>query len=475
MKKTVKIITYGGFRKNIEYFCTCGYHVITKVSGEFCCPTCGNEDILFLDRKYKTKVFDNGIYVIDKGLKHFHVAKDKYRIVFHKDNTITIKMASKQEFKYDLRQKEKVIINTIINTNGEKVEEYRADERRINAFFDNKIYISLISTEENKTLFEFAYNRLSRLDWEERTCTMGKSLVRLMKHPYLELLYYGGFNRYEHLRRVVNDSNWYNTNATNLLDFFQVRKQVLVVMRKMDDISKYAMEGLTNLYNSLGGHNFKTVIGILEQETELYNFNIANFSYLFLELYDKYSYKNVEKLTTYVSREVKLQQGIDNPNDGLMYLKDYIRMMKELGYEPEKYPKSLKKVHDIANMNYKINADKILERQFGEQVISDDYKGLAFKSKEYSIIAPSESNDLIKEGESLSHCVASYVKDVAKGLCKILFLRETRNVETPVVTIEIRGNQIKQIRGKGNRIPTNPEKEFVEKWAEKKNLTLQYY
>lgn len=475
MKKTVKIVTYEGFRgrelKSIEYFCTCGYHVATLVKGDFECPKCGNEDILSLDRKYKTKVFDSGIYVVDKGLKHFHVAKDKYRVVFHKDNTITIKMIGKQEFKYDLRHRERVIINT----NDEKVEEYRADERRINAFFDNKNYTSLISTEENKTLFEFAYTRLSIIDWKEYTCTMGKGLVRLFNYPFLELVYYGGFNRREHLRKVMDSQYWYNTNATNLLDFFQVPKQVLAVMRKIDDISKYSMEGLTNMYNVIGGHNFKTVIGILEQETELHDLSISNFSDYFIELYEKYGYKNVEKLTTYASREVKLQQGIDSPSNALMYLRDYIKMMKELGYEPEKYPKSLKKVHDIASMNYKINADKILERQFGEQVVSDDYKGLAFKSKEYSIIAPSESNDLIKEGESLSHCVASYVKDVAKGLCKILFLRETKNVETPVITIEVRGNQIKQVRGKGNRVPTDAEKEFVEKWAEKKNLAIQYY
>ncbi|MCR8994573.1 PcfJ domain-containing protein [Brevibacillus laterosporus] len=472
MKKTVKIVTYEYKRtfSQIEYFCTCGYHVTTKVKGDFKCPTCNNEDIISLDRKYKTKVFDSEIYVIDKGLKHFHVAKDKYRIVFHKDNTISIKMIGKQELKYNLRYKE----SFIINTSDKKVEQYYANDRRIDAYFKGKNYTDLISTEDNRNLFEFAYRKLSRNGWYN-ACGMGKGLVNLLKYPFLELVYFGGFNRLEQLKDVIDYQRWYNTSATNLQDFFEVPKSILGTMKKMDDISHHAIEGLTNLYNEVGGHNFKIVMDILEQETGLSKLNINNFSCYFLELYKNYDYKNVKKLTLYVSREVKLQQGVCNPVDGLRYLNDYIRMMNNLEYKLEKYPKSLRKVHDIASMNFKIKTDEKMKQRFEERVISDDYKRLAFKSKEYSIMIPNNSNDLIKEGESLNHCVASYVKDVADGLCKILFLRETNNLNTPVLTIEVRGNRIIQIEGRSHRVPTNPEKEFVERWAEKNNLFLQFY
>jgi predicted RNA-binding Zn-ribbon protein involved in translation (DUF1610 family) len=456
--------------KVYEYFCTCGYHVKTKFSGSFQCPACGNEKILIFDRKYKTKIIYSKPYTVDIGLKHFHVAKDKYRVVFHNNNTITVKEVGKEELKFDLVSRKISLIR-----NG---EEILVDERKIEQFFCNVSFgeiLELISIRENRNLYVFAYKYLSREHWREWEYKIGKALVRLINKPYLELFYFGGFTSIEQLTNITRNYHYFNIHETKLHKILGVPKSFLPILRKVNTIYPEVFVAMTNLYEAIGGNNFKVLFDVLEHETDLQKLRIIPFCDYFKKLYTEFGYKNIERLAIYVCREVKLQQGIENPNDALMYLKDYVSMMNELGYEAEKYPKSLKKVHDIANMNYKIREDEILAEKFSRQVNEEEYKNLVYKGKEYSIITPKDSCDLVKEGESLSHCVASYVKDVANGLCKILFMRKNNCLDESCVTIEVRGNQIRQVRGRGNRAATANEREFVQEWANEKNLVPMYW
>jgi len=97
---------------------------------------------------------------------------------------------------------------------------------------------------------------------------------------------------------------------------------------------------------------------------------------------------------------------------------------------------------------------------------------ILYKNKEYAIVKPIDPKELIQEGETLGHCVASYVNDVIKGTCKILFLRLLATPEEGLVTVEVRGEddnlRIVQVKGRGNRKPYAKEKEFIQEWAEKK-------
>jgi hypothetical protein len=51
-----------------------------------------------------------------------------------------------------------------------------------------------------------------------------------------------------------------------------------------------------------------------------------------------------------------------------------------------------------------------------------------------------------------------------------VFLRKTKHLDESCVTIEVRGNAIRQVRGSNNRVPTKDEKDFVLHWAEEKKL-----
>jgi hypothetical protein len=67
---------------------------------------------------------------------------------------------------------------------------------------------------------------------------------------------------------------------------------------------------------------------------------------------------------------------------------------------------------------------------------------------------------LAREGQLMSHCVASYAGRVAKDSSEIYSLRDTRN--RPQVTIEVRGDRVVQLKGKRNLIPADRWLAYVE-------------
>lgn len=88
------------------------------------------------------------------------------------------------------------------------------------------------------------------------------------------------------------------------------------------------------------------------------------------------------------------------------------------------------------------------------------------------------SNELIAEGRAMKHCVASYARSCHSGTCSIW----TMDVETDegmekLLTIEINTaeKQIRQVRGKRNRRPTEKEKEIIQRWATQESLELASY
>ena len=101
-------------------------------------------------------------------------------------------------------------------------------------------------------------------------------------------------------------------------------------------------------------------------------------------------------------------------------------------------------MHDITTMNYRAQEDEKKNREFLKIIAKPEYEKLSFTGKEYSVIIPQSVKEVVSEGKSLSHCVASYVDDIIKEKCKILFMRETKNPTESLVTIEIRGDKIRQ-------------------------------
>lgn len=452
-----------------KFHCSCGYKHETLFGGEFECPSCGNDMIVYLEREYKTKIVNTSPFVIDKGLKHFHIAKEKYRLVFHKDGTMSVKYLSNEEIKYSL------ISGIQYFRNDEEIEWFEA-KALVDRFFkdySSKFVLNIISNDLNRGYYSFAYSNITTQSGWKYKKSWSHSLSGLVGKTYLEILYFSGMPD-SLVRDAYINSYSYNKEETKPDKIIGCPKSFFPFIKKMTNINIYGIRGMKKLYDVIGGNNFKNVFTIVTEETEVEKIVISNFCDLMIQLHNVYDYKNIQRLTEYVCRDLKLQQGLDRPVDAMILLKDYIKMMTDLGYKHEKYSKSLKKDHDIAQLNYRIINNSEYTESLAEKVKEKEYRVLEMRGKEFSIIPPTIAEDVVEEGESLSHCVASYVKDIAKGLCKIMFLRRTENLEDSVVTIEIRGNNVRQVRGRSNRVPTEREKEFVKLWAEKKELKVSY-
>lgn len=89
---------------------------------------------------------------------------------------------------------------------------------------------------------------------------------------------------------------------------------------------------------------------------------------------------------------------------------------------------------------------------------------LDFEQNGMRILYPASPDDIIAEGQALHHCVGGYVDRVAREECIILFLRQTSQLEKPFYTIEVRNQEVVQVRGDHNTEATNDVTVFMKQW-----------
>ena len=155
------------------------------------------------------------------------------------------------------------------------------------------------------------------------------------------------------------------------------------------------------------------------------------------------------------------------------YWLDYLKMSK-LVYNKgkyEKYPKYLRSKHDILQIHYNLYKEEFSESLFTQAYKDYDYE-YSNTTDKYAVIQPKNTQQIKDEGRDLSHCVKSYIKDVIDGRTLIYFMRLKSELDTSLITLEIREGVIKQIRGDFNRNPTSEEFNFIKKFAKQKQLTI---
>jgi hypothetical protein len=149
------------------------------------------------------------------------------------------------------------------------------------------------------------------------------------------------------------------------------------------------------------------------------------------------------------------------------YLRDYARMAQQVyGDVYDKYPERLMQAHNDATALYAVRKQEIDAKAFEETID----KTLEWKNKDFVVLYPKSSNEVIEEGKKLRHCVGSYIQSVIQNECKIVFLRQKDAPEKPFVTIEISGGNIRQARGVGNSNPIYDARMALKDYAKAKKL-----
>ena len=173
------------------------------------------------------------------------------------------------------------------------------------------------------------------------------------------------------------------------------------------------------------------------------------------------------KFANYVINET-INQGYNRIRDFINELRDYLRMCKQDNIKPTLYSSYLKQTHDITSRNHNVKVEKENEEMFQSRY--KDFK--PYRGKKYIVVAPKNSNDLKKEGDTLNHCVASYIKRVIDGECLIYFLRIDK--DESLITFEVRHNDIVQVRGLHNRKPTEKEKQALIDFAKCRKMEVNF-
>ena len=165
--------------------------------------------------------------------------------------------------------------------------------------------------------------------------------------------------------------------------------------------------------------------------------------------------------------------------------RDYLNMRNELPTEVKKgfplCPSKDKiiywhdKITPVYNRNKILMREKELaekQRKYEEGTYKEAVK-YEYSNNNYSIIAAKKLIDLLLEGNSLHHCVGSYIDSVYNGREYILFLRKNSDLETSYFTIDLTPEkQVRQIHGLRNCNMDSEIEPFIKEWAKKFKLTL---
>ncbi len=102
-------------------------------------------------------------------------------------------------------------------------------------------------------------------------------------------------------------------------------------------------------------------------------------------------------------------------------------------------------------------------------------KDVEYTNGKYSIIMPKDASDIICEGRMLKHCVGSagYIERMSEGITRILFLRNNKDIHTPLLTLEDRQGIITQCYGFGDSYNKNSEiRDFIKEYAGHRGLRI---
>ena len=135
-----------------------------------------------------------------------------------------------------------------------------------------------------------------------------------------------------------------------------------------------------------------------------------------------------------------------------------------------KYPSNLLTYHNIlATEAAAIKKDYDLIA-FNEQVeVMSKYE---YSNNNYTIICPKSAEDMRKEAAAQSNCLASYVDTVIAGQTMIFFCRKNKNAEKSYLTIEVKDNQLWQVKASHNREADEEGMSFIKKWVD--NFGIEY-
>ena len=181
------------------------------------------------------------------------------------------------------------------------------------------------------------------------------------------------------------------------------------------------------------------------------------------------SMHDLETISKYTDL-VKLKEYSKTQKDFSIYsYLDYIRNLQKLDIPLTKkllFPKKFIKAHDESVKKVELISDDVVKEKIKHRYIElerNEYKDNIF------LIRPAKSIEDIKdEAQQQNNCVyKNYSDKYAFGETDIYFMREIKNPEKSLVTVEVNNGTIRQKYQKYNQVITKEQNKFLNEWEQK--------
>lgn len=183
------------------------------------------------------------------------------------------------------------------------------------------------------------------------------------------------------------------------------------------------------------------------------------------------------KLRTYLRSQQREGTCYSLIGDYYDYLHECEKLKLDLSRKFILFPEDLRKAHEetsraIRELEAQKRAEAIAERDRAFAVKLKTLEKKYFFSADGLFIRPAKgAGELIKEGASLNHCVATYADKYLNGQTIILFIRREAAPDESYYTMELspQSETVIQCRGLRNCGKTPEIEEFLRKWEEWRN------
>lgn len=253
-----------------------------------------------------------------------------------------------------------------------------------------------------------------------------------------------------------------NLKGKNLQEVLNINKMQLTVAQRID-----------------AGEKELNVI----REAAKANLNLTDEQILFIakhlrieRVIEMAKYTTVHKMVKYIKSQTP--KNID-VGDTFRDWGDYIKNCKILEYDLKNefvlFPKDFKEAHDRVYKLVQENKNELFDKAIRE-MSSKLAEFFNWQYKNYLIVAPRSADEIMKEGQTLHHCVGNYIERVATGETIVLFLRQKEKPEEPYYTIEIDplDKEIEQCRGKHNKSAAKDIEKIIQRYKKEKLAPLVY-
>jgi hypothetical protein len=241
--------------------------------------------------------------------------------------------------------------------------------------------------------------------------------------------------------------------------------------RNMNEILKLTKENINRLIKLDG--NLYTLELLQIEQNSWKRFDDDQLKYIGANNITLRNLNEVMKYTTVYRaiRYLESKKNIASPDKALQLWVDYIENCKilknDLKNEFVLFPHKLKEAHDIAYKAVVDMKNENKEKLFKQIMIEAELR-YTYETQTFAAVVPKSADEIRREGQTLHHCVGSYVDRVLEGKTLIMFIRRKEEMNKPFYTMEVCKGEIIQVRGEYNHDMTEPVKRFVESFKNNK-------